>query len=61
MKMDDLKSNQDVFSGDKYAENYRKGRPGHPKSLADAFIKFLRFKVFLKIEVVNVLCLLMFA
>ena len=61
MKMDDVKSNQDVFSGDKYAENYRKGRPGHPKSLADAIIKFLRFKVFLKIEVVNVLCLLMFA
>ena len=60
-KMDDVKSNQDVFSGDKYAENYRKGRPGHPKSLVDAILKFLRVKVqLLKIQVIFVLCLLLF-
>ena len=43
--MDDSKANQDVFNGDKYAENYRKGRPLHPKSLGDAILKFLRIKV----------------
>jgi len=51
--MSDSKSNQDVFSGDNYAENYRKGRPLHPKSLGDAILKFLRMKV-RKIEVISV-------
>ena len=59
--MGDSHENNAVFSGSQYAENYRKGRPGHPKSLVDAILKFLRVKVqFLKIQVIFVLCLLLF-
>ena len=45
MAEEDVKSNQAVFDGDKYAEDYRKGRPDHPKSLIDAILAFLRIKV----------------
>ena len=51
--MDDSKANQDVFSGDKYAENYRKGRPLHPYSLGDAILKYLRIKVYFDYVAVN--------
>ena len=51
--MDDSKANQDVFSGDKYAENYRKGRPLHPYSLGDAILKYLRIKVYFDYVVVK--------
>ena len=43
--MADFKSNQSVFQGDKYAQDYRKGRPNHPECLVDAILAFLRIKV----------------
>ena len=42
---DDSTKNKQVFEGDKYAEDYRKGRPKHPESLINAVLHFLRLKV----------------
>ena len=42
---DDSTENKQVFEGDKYAEDYRKGRPKHPESLINAVLHFLRLKV----------------
>ena len=42
---DDATKNKEVFEGDKYAEDYRKGRPKHPESLINAVLDFLRLKV----------------
>jgi len=41
---DDSTKNKQVFEGDKYAEDYRKGRPKHPESLINAVLHFLRLK-----------------
>jgi len=41
---DDSTENKQVFEGDKYAEDYRKGRPKHPESLINAVLHFLRLK-----------------
>ncbi len=38
-------SNKDVFAGSDYAKEYRKGRPRHPDSLAEAMVSFLKEKV----------------
>ena len=43
--MNDVKDNNDVFSGSNYAKNYRKGRPTYPSSLIDGILKFLKEKV----------------
>ena len=42
---DDSTKNKQVFEGDKYAEDYRKGRSKHPESLINAVLHFLRLKV----------------
>ena len=41
---DDASKNKEVFEGNKYAEDYRKGRPKHPESLINAILNFLRLK-----------------
>ena len=43
--MNDVKDNNDVFSGSNYAKNYRKGRPTYPSSLIDGILTFLKEKV----------------
>ena len=43
--MNDVKDNNDVFSGSNYAQNYRKGRPTYPSSLIDGILTFLKEKV----------------
>ena len=43
--MTDVIENNAVFSGSKYAENYRKGRPTYPSSLIEAILEFLNEKV----------------
>ena len=43
--MNDVKDNNDVFSGSNYAKNYRKGRPTYPSSLIGAILSFLKEKV----------------
>jgi len=41
---EDSAKNKQVFEGDKYAEDYRKGRPKHPESLINEILNFLRLK-----------------
>ena len=44
MSVEDSSKNKQVFEGDKYAEDYRKGRPKHPEALIEAILNFLRLK-----------------
>ena len=43
--MTDVLENNAVFSGSKYAANYRKGRPTYPLTLIEAILEFLNEKV----------------
>lgn len=55
----DSEANKAVFEGNTYAENYRRGRPRHPETLANAMIDFLRIKVLFCVLTSHVLAALL--